>query len=469
MNRPAPLLVLNIVALTPRLLRHMPQLAAYTGEAARLDPVFPALTCPVQASMLTGLPPEQHGIVGNGWYQRELGEVLFWRQHNRLVHGEKLWERARRTFPDYRVANICWWYAMGADTDITVTPRPIYHADGRKSPDCYTTPPTLRDELTAALGPFPLFQYWGPGAGIASTRWIISATDHVLRTAGPDLTLAYLPHLDYDLQRHGPHAPQAATAAAALDQELAPLLNLARERGITVVALSEYGITPVARPVHINRTLREAGLLAVHTQAGMEYLDPWTSGAFAVADHQIAHIYIRDPADIPVVRRVLSRLPGVDEVLDADGKQRSRIDHQRAGELIAVAEPDSWFSYYYWLDNAHAPDFARCVEIHRKPGYDPAELLLDPTDPFARLRAGFTLARHRLGLRTSFSHIPLHADHIRGSHGRLPADPGDGPVLLCTEPLPAPRANYAAADVPELLLALAGRRSRFEWAVGLSR
>ncbi|WP_411293131.1 alkaline phosphatase family protein [Streptomyces sp. CBMA156] len=428
------------------------------GHTAHLDPVFPAVTCSVQASLLTGLPPSRHGIVGNGWYFRDLGEVLLWRQHNALVQGEKVWDTARRTRPGYRVANICWWYAMGAGTDITVTPRPVYHADGRKSPDCYTTPPGLRDELTHALGPFPLFDYWGPRASIASSRWIARATEHVIRTADPDLTLAYLPHLDYDLQRFGPYAPQAAAAARALDTVLAPLLDLARERGTTVVALSEYGITAVDHPVHINRALRAAGLLAVHAQAGMEHLDPTTSRAFAVADHQVAHVYVRDPADLPLVEGLVRALPGVERVLDTAGKAAHGLDHARAGELVAVAAPDAWFTYYYWLNDARAPDFARCVDIHRKPGYDPAELLLDPADRLVGLRVATALARRRLGLRSTLSVIPLDAGHVRGSHGRLPDHPDDGPVLLLSDTtrLPCLRPRYAATDLPELLLHLAG-------------
>ncbi|MEU7136003.1 nucleotide pyrophosphatase/phosphodiesterase family protein [Streptomyces sp. NPDC046261] len=456
-GRPRPLLVLDVAALTPRLLRHMPRLRALAGggHIAPLRPVFPAVTCSVQSSLLTGLEPAGHGIVGNGWYFREQGDVLLWRQHNRLVAGEKVWEAARRAFPGYRVANVCWWYAMGASTDITVTPRPVYHADGRKSPDCYTVPAGLRDELTDLAGPFPLFDYWGPNASIASTRWIAGAARHLLRTRDLDLTLVYIPHLDYDLQRHGPRSPQAVAAAKDLDTALHPLLRDALDRGMTVVALSEYGITPVSRPVHINRALREAGLLTVHTQAGMEYLDTWTSRAFAVADHQVAHVYVADPADLPRVRDILGTLPGVEHVLDEAGKARHGIGHPRSGELVAIAERDAWFTYYYWLDDARAPDFARCVDIHRKPGYDPAELFLDPADRLVRLRAAAALVRKRLGLRYTLSVVPLDATYVRGSHGRLPDDPDDGPVLLCSDGAATARENYRATDVPGLLLELA--------------
>ena len=458
-RRPKPLVVLDIVGLTPRLLKHMPRLAATarTGWQAQLAPVLPAVTCSMQATLLTGTPPREHGIVGNGWYFRDLGEVLLWRQHNALVGGDKVWDAARRRHPGYTVANICWWYAMGAATDWTVTPRPVYHADGRKDPDCYTDPPELHDELTAALGTFPLFSYWGPGAGLASSRWICRAAQHIMARHDPDLTLVYVPHLDYDLQRFGPDGRPAALAAARLDTVLGPLLDAARDRGATVVALSEYGITPARRPVDVNRALRRERLLRVHTQAGMEYLDPWTSRAFAVADHQVAHVYVSDPADLTKVRKVCAEVPGVAEVLGEADKAAHGLDHPRAGDLVLVAEPDAWFTYYYWLDDDRAPDFARLVEIHRKPGYDPAELFFDPAAPgAARFMTAMALARKKLGLRYLMSAVGLDAGAaaVRGTHGRLPADPQDGPVLLCSDPCGA-RERYEATEVKELLLDLA--------------
>jgi predicted AlkP superfamily pyrophosphatase or phosphodiesterase len=451
MNR---LVVVDVVGLTPKLLAHMPRLAS-VGPAVPLGTVLPAVTCSVQSTFLTGALPREHGIVGNGWYFRDLGEVLLWRQHNRLVGGEKLWDAARRARPGYTVANVCWWYAMGADVDWTVTPRPVYYADGRKEPDCYTDPPSLHEDLTLALGTFPLFTYWGPGAGLPSSRWICRAAERIMATHDPDLTLVYVPHLDYDLQRFGPSSPQAARAAAELDAVLAPLLDAAAGRDATVVVLSEYGITEARRPVDVNRALRAEGLLRVHTQAGMEYLDPWTSRAFAVADHQIAHVYVRDPADVPAVRKVCESLPV--EVLDEAGKAAYGLDHPRSGELVLVAEPDAWFTYYYWLDDDRAPDFARLVDIHRKPGYDPAELFFDPADPgAAKRRAGIALARKKIGLRYLMNVVGLDAGAaaVRGSHGRLPGDPDDGPVLLCSRP--EERDGYAAVEVKDLLLRLAG-------------
>ncbi|MCD4523360.1 nucleotide pyrophosphatase/phosphodiesterase family protein [Nocardioides sp. cx-173] len=449
------LLVADVVGLTPSLLQHMPRLRrlAEGGSAAVLEPVLPAVTCSVQSTFLTGLTPAEHGIVGNGWYFRDLGEVHLWRQHNRLVQGEKVWDTIRRRVPGYTVANVCWWYAMGATTDWTVTPRPIYYADGKKAPDCYTRPPELHDELVGELGAFPLFQYWGPTASIRSTEWIVGAARRLMPRA--DLTLAYLPHLDYDLQRFGPDAPQARQAARDVDAALAPLLDDAAALGARVVVLSEYGITSADTPVDVNRALRAAGLLEVYTQDGMEYLDPWTSRAFAVADHQVAHVYVADPADLERVRSVCTGLDGVADVLDRAGQAEVGLDHERAGELVLVADPTAWFTYYYWDDDDRAPDFARGVDIHRKPGYDPAELFFDPEDRMVKARAALTLARKAAGLRYAMKVVPLDPAPVRGTHGRLPSRDQDAPMVLCDRPGVLPD-RLAATAVRDLLIELAG-------------
>jgi predicted AlkP superfamily pyrophosphatase or phosphodiesterase len=454
MSRPTPIAVLDIVGLTPALLEHMPNLKQACAHVSQLETVLPAVTCTVQASILTGTLPSEHGIVGNGWYFKDLGEVFLWRQHHALMGGEKIWQAARKLYPGYTVANICWWYAMGADVDWTITPRPIYRADGRKDPDCYTYPAELHDELPE----FPLFSYWGPGAGIASTAWICDAARHVMKTRDPDLTLVYLPHLDYDLQRFGPDGPEARKAAAELDGVIGPLLDDIAARGAVTVALSEYGITTANQPVHVNKALRAGGLLNVHTQDGMEYLDPWTSRAFAVSDHQVAHVYVKDAADLAEVTKICAGLAGVAQVLDRAGQQEYGLDHERSGDLVLVAEPAAWFTYYYWLDPAMAPDFATHVEIHRKPGYDPAELLFDPSGPgAAKARAGKALIKKKLGFRYRMNVVGLEAgaDAVRGSHGMLPVNPAEAPVFLCSQAGAAPE-TIAATGVKQVLLKLAG-------------
>ena len=446
-----PLTVLNVVGLARRFIGPAtPNIArlATRGGLRDLATVTPAVTCSVQSTMLTGLPPDQHGIVGNGWYFRDLGEVFLWRQSNRLVAGEKVWDAAKARDPAFTCANLFWWYAMHASTDFTVTPRPIYLADGRKLPDIWASPSDLRDELTRVLGTFPLFHFWGPAADIRSSRWIAEAALHVMRTRAPTLTLVYLPHLDYVLQRQGPAGPDVAAHVADIDALCGRLIDASDN----VLLLSEYGITDVARPVHINRALREAGFLRVRRERDQEQLDFAASDAFAVADHQIAHVYVRRPPLVPAVSALLSSLLGVEMVLDTDGKRAFGLDHPRSGELVALAEADAWFTWYHWLDDAQAPDFARTVEIHRKPGYDPVELFLDPAIRLPRAAIAWKLAKRALGFRSVMNVIPLDATLVRGSHGRITTNREDGPVLISSNPALLPDAAVPAAAVKSLML-----------------
>ena len=453
------LLVLNVVGLTPGLLRHTPRLAAVgrSGYQATLGTVLPAVTCSAQATMLTGRLPRDHGIVGNGWYFRDLAEVLLWRQSNMLVgcEEEKLWHAGRRRCgSSFTVAKMFWWYNMHAAVDQAVTPRPIYPADGRKIPSLYTDPPALKEQLQGNLGRFPLFNFWGPTADIRSSRWIAAATRSVMEARAPTVTLCYLPHLDYDLQRFGPDSPEAVRACGEIDAVAGDLAEWAADSGRTVAIVSEYGITPVKGDVAINRVLRRSGHLRVQqVDLGWELLDTGSSEAFAVADHQLAHVYVRRPERVAEVRAMLEATPGIAEVLDRDAQAAYGLDHPRSGELVAVAAVDRWFSYYYWLDDARMPDFARTVDIHRKPGYDPVELFLDPTLTLPKLRIAWTLARKKLGFRTLMKVIGTDASLVRGSHGRLPGQVEDGPVFLCSDAR-GRRESLAMTDVRDTLLDL---------------
>ncbi|WP_088278325.1 alkaline phosphatase family protein [Ideonella sp. A 288] len=449
-----PTLVLNVVGLTPALLKHAPRLQALSqaGAVRPLTTVLPAVTTTVQSTLLTGVLPREHGIVANGWYFRDLSEIWLWRQSNKLVQAEKVWETARRRDPSFTCAKLFWWYNMYASVDFAVTPRPMYLADGRKLPDIHTHPAGLRDELQGALGDFPLFRFWGPGSDIVSTEWIARSALHVLEQHRPTLSLVYLPHLDYDLQRFGPNHPAIPAQVAAVDALCGPLIDKARSIGAHVVVLSEYGITEVSRPVHINRALREAGWLKVRLERGLEQLDAGASDAFAVADHQLAHVYVARPELVPEVAACLAALPGVETVLDDAGKRAAGLDHARSGELVAVAKADSWFTYYHFLDDARAPDFARTVEIHRKPGYDPVELFFDPRIKFPKLAVAARLARRALGLRTLMDVIGLDATLVRGSHGRPTDRPDDGPLFITTAPELLADGPVPATAVKQLLL-----------------
>jgi predicted AlkP superfamily pyrophosphatase or phosphodiesterase len=441
--------VLNAVGLTPALIgQYTPRLREFMsrGAMAPIGHVLPAVTTSVQSTYLTGTWPGEHGAVGNGWYFRDECEIKFWRQSNRLVERPKVWERARAIDPTFTCANHCWWYNMYSSADYAVTPRPMYPADGRKVPDCWAHPGELRDWLQKELGQFPLFQFWGPMTSIHATQWIADAAIRVDERFNPTLSLVYLPHLDYALQRSGTQADAIAKDLGELDAVCGKLIDHFAAGNARILILSEYGIMPVSRPVHLNRVLRERGLLAIRDEMGHDMLDAGESAAFAVADHQVAHVYVNDRSRLNEVRSLLEATPGVERVLDEAGKRTEHLDHPRAGELVAIAAPDAWFTYYYWLDDDRAPDFARTVDIHRKPGYDPAELFLDPKIPMPKAKVAWTLLRRNLGMRALMAVTPLDATLVRGSHGRAPASPDQGPLLMASErgilpagsPLPAP-------------------------------
>ncbi len=425
-------LVLDVVGLTPALLPHAPNLSALAARGALrpLNPVTPAVTTTVQSTFVTGELPRVHGAVANGWYFRDLAEVLFWRQSNHLVGGEKLWETARRRDPAFTCAKLFWWYNMYSSADFSVTPRPMYPADGRKLPDVYSHPAGLRDDLQRELGTFPLFKFWGPAADIECSQWIGRSALRVFERQQPTLTLVYLPHLDYNLQRLGPDHPDIARDVAQVDEICGELIEAAARAGAEVVVLSEYGITAVSNPVHVNRALRRAGWLRVREELGREQFDAGASDAFAVADHQLAHVYVARPELVPEVAQVLRGLPGVERVLDAAGQRELGLDHPRSGELVAIARPDSWFTYYHFLDDDRAPDYARTVDIHRKPGYDPVELFVDPALRLPKLRIAARLAQKMLGMRYLMDVIPLDATLVKGSHGRPTDRAEDGPLFI---------------------------------------
>jgi predicted AlkP superfamily pyrophosphatase or phosphodiesterase len=448
-----PLVVVDIVGLTPALLEHAPALRRLAGDGfvAILDPVIPAVTCAAQSSMLTGALPRQHGIVANGWYFRDLAEVWFWRQANQLVGGEKVWEAARRRVPDFRCAQLFWWYNMYASVDWSVTLRPIYPADGRKIPALYSNPVELHAELEDELGAFPMFNFWGPAAGIQSSQWIARCAERVFERCRPTLELVYLPHLDYSFQRLGPGDARVLPEVAAVDALAGRLIERARGAGADVLVVSEYGIEDAVAVVHINRVLREHGYVSVRETLGWEQLDFGASRAFAVADHQVAHVYVNDPRDVSAVQALLARTHGIERVLDAAGKATYGLDHPRSGELIAIAEHGHWFSYYYWQDDRRAPDYARTVDIHRKPGYDPAELFVDPKLKLPQLRIAARIAQKMLGFRMLMDVIPLDAALVKGTHGRAPASAEVGPLVIGSRrELAAER--YAMTDVKSLVL-----------------
>ena len=458
------LVVINVVGLTydmigdntPNIQRLMND-----GFGAPMQTVLPAVTCTVQASMLTGKLPVDTGIVANGWYFRDLAEVMFWKQSNHLIEGEKVFETAKRLDPSHTTAKMFWWYNMYSSADWSVTPRPSYPADGRKVMDIYSAPTFLRSELQQKFGRFPLFNFWGPTADIKSSTWIADASVDVLNAQDPSLTLVYLPHLDYNLQRLGPNDAAIAQDIRDVDREAGKLIDAARSKGAEVVVLSEYGITQVSTPVHINRSLREAGLLVARMEPlGWETLDCGSSAAFAVADHQVAHIYVNDKTQLENIRRLVQSLDGVDVVLDRQQQVVAGLNHSRSGDLVAVSDSNAWFTYYFWLDDAVAPDYARTVDIHRKPGYDPVELFVDPEIRFPKLKVAARLAQKLSGFRYYMDLIGLDASIIKGSHGRLPHPDrmeAEAPVFVCSNK--QIERDITATDVRDLILELQFGRS----------
>ena len=437
-----PLVILNAVGMTRRLLAHAPRLSALAkaGWVKGLEEVIPAVTCTAQATMLTGKLPQEHGVVGNGWFHRDTGEVRFWQQSRNLIQAPTFYDVLKERFQsrgqNFRAAKLFWWFNQGADVAYSVTPKPHYAADGNKAFGILGSPDGLTENLEAILGPFPFHNFWGPKAGLPATTWISMATSQVLGEQLPDLTLAYLPHLDYEPQRHGPSGCDMAKLVLELDTATTPVLEAAKRVGADVWVVSEYGHCDVSRPVAINRELRRAGWLNARSGPFGEVFNPLDSQAFAVVDHQLAHIVVRDRSVLSAVADRVAQMDGVAKVMIGEERESIGLNHPRSGEIIALSDPDAHFIYPFWLDDREAPDYARTVDIHRKPGYDACELFFDPALKYPMLKMARKLIRKKLGFRTLFDVIPLEASLVKGSHGLASADPLDQPFFIGTGPEP---------------------------------
>lgn len=426
--------ILNVVGLTESHLGpHTPHISALAKKTkvATLEPPLPAVTSTVQSTMLTGLQPIDHGIVANGWHERSTHETFFWRQANTLVQGEQVWEALRELHPSATFANVFWWFNMYSSVDYAVTPRPQYKANGRKIPDIWTTPSELRNVLQDSFGQFPLFKFWGPAAGIESTAWIANAAIEIDRLYCPTISFVYLPHLDYPLQRLGPNHSDIPKELGAIDEVVGKLIDYYTQHDIEVCILSEYAIEEVEDAIAINRVLRNHKLLSIREENGREHLDEGASEAFAVPDHQLAHVYVRQAQNISVVVKVLQETPGIEFVYT--GEERGNLAHERCGEIVAVSQPNRWFSHDWWQDASKAPDYQATVEIHRKPGYDPRELLLAKGWRGSTPRIALKLLLQKLGQRTLFDVITLNPKDVRGSHGRTPSMGAPSPILIAPE------------------------------------
>ncbi len=446
--------VINVVGLTKRLIgEHTPFIKSFLdrGKSTFIKPMLPAVTCSVQSTYVTGKWPSDHGIVGNGWYFKDELEVKFWRQSNRLVQQPKIWDALKALDSKFTCANHFWWYNMYSNVDYSVTPRPNYLADGRKIPDIYSYPANLRDELQQDLGTFPLFEFWGPKTTINSSKWIANGAIKTDEKYDPTLTLIYLPHLDYNLQRHGLDFSKISKDLNEIDEVVKQLVEYYETKDAHVVLLSEYGITDVKSPIHLNRILRREGYINVRIERGLELLDAGASEAFVVADHQMAHVYVKDGNNLDKVKKLIEKVPGVERVFSGDELEKEHISHERCGDLVVVADSDSWFTYYFWLDDAVAPDYARMVDIHKKPGYDPVEMMTDPKDRLVMAKVGWKLLKKKLGFRTVLDIIPLDATLIKGSHGRKTEDSDDFPIFITNHTKMVDTEVVEAVEVYDLI------------------
>lgn len=429
--------LLSIPGLRKQDLAHMPALAklAAGGDQTTLVPSFPAVTCPVQANMTTGRPPREHGVIANGFYWRDKHEVEMWTAWNDCILRPQIWDVLHDHDPT--LTSAVWFplHSKGCGADYICTPAPIHNPDGTESLWCYTKPTEMYGTLRDTLGHFPLQHFWGPLSNIKSTAWICDSAVWAARQYKPRFSYVYLPHLDYAAQKFGPDSEQAIKALGELDDVLGRLfegVNSAYPDGAPLwLVASEYTIVPVDHVEYPNRVLREAGLLTVKRDADdREQLDFANSGAWALVDHQFAHVFVHNPADVAAVADLFRGRDGIAEVLVGDERGRYELDHERAGEVVLISKPNSWQAYYWWFDDALAPKYASTVDIHRKPGYDPVEMHLN------------------MATRST----PLDATLVRGSHGAPARDESQRGLIISSEKGVLVGSDLADTDVFDLVL-----------------
>jgi hypothetical protein len=416
----------------------MPRLGALAsaGQTATLAPSFPCVTWPVQANMLTGRRADAHGVVANGFYWRDEDRVEMWTAWNEKIQAPQIWDRLHEH--DRALTSAVWFpmLSKGCGADFVCMPAPVHSPDGTESLWCYTKPTELYGQLRDASGHFPLQHFWGPLANIRSTDWIANSAVIAAERFRPRLFFIYLPHLDYAAQRDGPDSPAAHAALGELDEVVGHLIDGFRaaynDAPLLWLAVSEYTVSPVDHVTYPNRELRTAGLLKVRCQEDGEHLDTAQSDAWALVDHQFSHIFVkdRDPTYVNLVMNVFRDLPGIDEVLVGAGRQKYQLGHERSGDVVLISSPNSWQAYYWWEEDARAPAFARTVDIHRKPGYDPVELFFD----------------------VATKGIPLDATLVRGSHGAAPTAASGQGVIISSRTGVLPGAHLTDCDVFGIVL-----------------
>lgn len=394
---------LSVPGLRHQDLAHMPNLNKLVdgGTSTRINHAFPAVTWPSQANLLTGKPPAEHGVVANGFYWRENHKVEMWTAWNEVIQQPQIWDVLKTI--DSNLTSAAWFpmLSKGCDADYVCMPAPIHQPDGSEDPWCYTKPQEYYGTLLESLGHFPLQHFWGPMANIKSTSWIANSAAAAAAKFKPNFFYIYLPHLDYQAQKFGPNSEQATQSVKELDQLIGQFsadMQNAYATDICWMIASEYVITEVDHVLYPNRILRDANLLGlVHEDGGGELIDFENTPAWALVDHQFSHIFVNQSHhdSVEKIADLFRDREGVDQILVGDARKLHGMDHERSGEIVVISKPNSWQAYYWWQDDKLAPSFARTVDIHKKPGYDPVELHFD----------------------MATKSIPLDAGLIKGSHG----------------------------------------------------
>ena len=331
--------------------------------------VFPAVTCTAQATLRTATEAREHGMIANGIFLRNLQRPAFWEQSSQLVSGKRIWEEARKN--GYTVGMFYFQQSLGEEVDELITPWPIHKHHGGMILKNYSRP--LNKKPAGYNENFPLQQYWGPLANAKVGNRIVN---DVASFADCDIAFVYIPTLDYDFQRYSATDKKCAKAIALLKQQLEQLFDFAKANNAEVTILGDYEITEVTLPpTQPNLTLREAGYFATRNVNGHLYPDFNHSRAFAMADHEIAHVYIRDANDIAAVKSCLETTG--DYAIIEEHTPSAEWGHDLAGELLLQAKPGSWCAYTWWTLPHEAPDYATHIDIHSKPGYDPCELFFE--------------------------------------------------------------------------------------------
>ncbi|MGA1825170.1 MAG: alkaline phosphatase family protein [bacterium] len=358
--------------------------------------LLPALTCPVQATIRTATLPSEHGIVGNGFFFSEQWKALFWEQSSRLIEGSYIWEKFRSH--GKKVAQMFIQQSLGPSSDLILSPAPIHKHHGGMILTCFSEPPALNQRLEKDMGGvFPLHHYWGPLASKKSSAWITKAIISVIGKEQPDFLYTYLPHLDYNLQRFGPYSKKSKKAFEELISFLGKIVTAAKKNNYRIIVFGDYPITPAHNVIFPNKILRKAGLFKTRLIRGKQYPNYFTSSAFCITDHQIAHLHIFDPKREEEIKVLINNLSGIDKILNGNAQADVGLNHPRSGDIVLVAAPGYWFDYRWWDDKKNAPDYATHIDIHNKPGYDPCELFWGWPPP-------------------SVSQNPFR---IQGTHGRI--------------------------------------------------